>query len=329
VLFQFDPFAFIASIAAGLALRRGSNVIMGIRLSGQLSGPKPWDARGEATFSILFFDVTISFHETWGDEPDAIAAGTEDLTQRLTAELDSDRNWTADPPRASSLFVTIKKVDPSGAIVVHPFGVLTFSQRLLPLEVTLDKFGERAPKDANRFTIAPSDASVRSEPLDELFAPANFFDLEDTDKLARPSFEPMRGGFRITGAGSLQAPAMVSKSVDYELTYVRRKKRGIRLYAGLYRYAKDLFQVSLRGSTVAKSPLSFVSTRPSVNGPDEVLLPPEGFAIVSTRDMSLHATAPLSSSYTAASQQLDGLVTANPELAGTLQVVSTYELSAS
>jgi hypothetical protein len=328
VLFQFDPFAFIASIAAGLALRRGSNVIMGIRLSGQLSGPRPWDARGEATFSILFFDVTISFHETWGDEPDAVEAATEDLTQRLAAELDNDGNWTAEPPRASSLFVTVKQVDLSDAVVVHPFGILTFSQRLLPLEVTLDKFGEKEPRDANRFTIAPSDATVRSEPVDELFAPANFFDLEDTDKLARRSFEPMRGGFRIAGAGALQAPAMVSKSVDYELTYVR-KKRGVRLFAGLYHYAKDLFRVNLRGTAVAKSPLSFVRTRPSVNGPDEVVLPPEGFAIVSTVDMSLHATARVSGSYTAAAQQLDGLLTANPELAGTLQVVSTYELAAS
>src|SRR5207244_8530941 len=84
VLFQFDPFKFIADFAAGLALRLGSSVIMGIRVSGELSGPTPWDAKGDASFSILFFDITVSFHETWGDPPDAIGSETEHLVQRPT-----------------------------------------------------------------------------------------------------------------------------------------------------------------------------------------------------------------------------------------------------
>jgi hypothetical protein len=328
VLFRFEPFSFVAALAAGLALRRGSNVIMGLRLSGQLSGPTPWDARGEASFSILFFDVTVGFHETWGDEPASIPSETEDLIQRLKAEINDDRNWKAELPKASSLHVSIKELKPApNQTVVHPFGVLTFSERLVPLEVSIEKFGVKRPKDANRFTIAPSDNAVRSDPVSELFAPGNFLNLTDDEKLARPSFETMRSGFRMTGAGALQVPAMVSKSVDYEMSYVR-KKRGIGVFAGIYKYARALFQENLRASAVAKSSLSFSSQRPSVNRPDEVNLATEGFAIVSTSDMKFFGPEGMVGSHTEASQQMAELLARQPSLAGQIQVVSTVELLA-
>lgn len=328
VLFQFQPFAFIAAIEAGLALRRGSSVIMGIRLAGQLSGPTPWDARGEASFSILFFDVTISFHETWGDDPAAIGTETEDLRQRLIGEIDDNRNWKADLPDVSSLHVTLKHVEPpAGKLVVHPFGVLTFSERLVPLDLTIDRFGTKRPKDANRFTIVPADAGVRSDPTTELFAPANFLDLKDDQKLARPSFEPMRSGFRVTGSGALQVPAMVSKSVDYELTYVR-KKRLLSQVVGIYKFAKDLFRANIRASAVSSSALSFVSTRVSPNRPDAIDIRDEGFAIASTENLRAIGGSRIAGSYAEAADMLGSLLVREPALAGRVQIVSTTELVA-
>ncbi len=327
VLFRFDPFQFIAAIAAGLALRRGSSVLMSIRLSGQLAGPTPWDVQGEASFSILFFDVTISFHETWGQDPELVASVQEDLVQRLTAEVDDNRNWKADLPESSTLHVTLRQFqNPAGKLVVHPFGVLAFSQRLLPLEITLQRFGSKVPKDANRFTIAPSDTAVRSDPLEELFAPSNFLNLSDSEKLARPSFESMRSGFRVTGAGALQVPAMVSKSVDYELTYLR-KKRGLSRFAGIYRYAKDLFTANLRAGAISRCVLSFASTRSSATSPAAVTLQREGYAIATTRDLAPYGGAAVAGSYTEASQLLTGLLAKDPSLTGTLQVVATHELA--
>jgi len=327
VLFQFDPFAFIASISAGLALRRGSSVIMGIRLSGQLSGPTPWDAKGEASFSILFFDVTIGFHETWGDDPPAISDDTEDLTQRLIAEIADNRNWKADLPEVSSLHVTLKKFDqPAAKLVVHPFGVLTFSERLVPLEVTIEKFGTKAPKDANRFAIVPSDSGVRSDPTTELFAPANFLNFKDNEKLARPSFESMRSGFRVTGSGALQVPATVNKGVEYELTYVR-KKRLLSQFVGIYVFAKDLFHASVRAGAISKSGLSYVNKRTSVNGPDQVAIRDEGYAVATIRDLRAYDGAAVARSYTEASQMMGTLLAKDPSLAGQLQIVSTSELT--
>jgi len=180
----------------------------------------------------------------------------------------------------------------------------------------------------NRFTIVPTDAGVRYDPLTDLFAPANFLNLNDSQKLSRKSFEPMRSGFRITGVGSLTVPAMVSKSVDYELTYVRRARR-LSVFAGIYAFAKTLFKVSLRSSAVSKSALSVMVTRASKNAPETFAVRAEGFAVVSTSTMQVHGTSAVATSYTEADQLLGRLIAENPSLAGRLQVVGAHEVQTS
>lgn len=326
VLFHFKPFSFVASLAGGVALRRGSNVIMGIHVSADFSGPTPWDVKGKASVSILFFDVTVPFHETWGDPVTALIEETVDLMQALMLELDDNRNWRGDPPQFSNLHVSVKKMNAAvGNVVVHPFGVLTFSQRLIPLDVTVEKFGLKKPKDADHFTIAPTDGTLDFEAATELFAPANFFQLKDSEKLARPSFEILASGFMITSYSALQVPMVVSKSVDYELTYVR-KTRGLRQPAGVYKLSKDLFKMSARGGSLGKSSLSFGNKRPSLNAPEEVKVASEAFDIVTTADMKSVAKDGAAGSYTEASQRMKALLAKDPSLAGQVQIVSTYEL---
>ena len=46
--------------------------------------------------------------------------------------------------------------------MIHPMGVLTFSERLVPLELDIAKFGNKLPKDAKRFEIKATDADVRT-----------------------------------------------------------------------------------------------------------------------------------------------------------------------
>jgi hypothetical protein len=65
LLVQFNPFYFIADIAAGIALRAGTDVIRGITIHCQLSGPTPWHAKGEASLDLLFFSISVGFDVTW------------------------------------------------------------------------------------------------------------------------------------------------------------------------------------------------------------------------------------------------------------------------
>ena len=95
LLIQFNPLHFIADFAAGLALREGSDVIAGISLHGQLSGPAPWNARGEASFKVLFVKISVDFNVTWGDSPPPDPIEIENVTLLVTTALGDDRNWTA------------------------------------------------------------------------------------------------------------------------------------------------------------------------------------------------------------------------------------------
>jgi hypothetical protein len=327
VLFQLDPFGFIASFEAGLALRRGSSTVMGIHLAGQLSGTKPWNARGEASISILFFEISVSFDESWGDRADTVEPGREDILARLTAEINDNRNWKAEIPAGNTLHVSLRKVVlPPNQLVIHPVGVLTFSERLVPLGLDIDKFGSRLPLNARRFEIKATDADVRTEPVTEEFAPANFFEKTDAEKLSSPSFDRLTSGFRVVGTNSLVMPTGVNRSVDYELTYLK-DKRTRRVRAGKYRMAKHAFKASTRASAAAVSTLSYARNRVSVNAPESVALEPPQFGVANVSDMRLAGADLLASSYTEATRKRDALVALRPELKDLVQILAHHELN--
>ena len=114
------------------------------------------DARGEASLTMLFFEISVCFHVTWGDPPPAIAPATEDLKAMLLREYADTRNWKADLPPNNHLHVSLRKIDsPAGVemLVIHPAGVLTFSQRSLPLEdYLIQTFGMKRPLSENKFS---------------------------------------------------------------------------------------------------------------------------------------------------------------------------------
>jgi hypothetical protein len=331
VLFQFSPFHFVAAIAAGLALRKGTHVIMGIRVSGELSGPNPWDVRGEGSISILFFSITVGFHETWGDRADEIEQEKADLRALLEAELKDSRNWKSDVPEPSNLHVSIKEITPpANTIIIHPFGVLSLSQRLFPLGVQLEKFGTKLPLDANRFDL--TEPMSNTTPLSttearEEFARSNFFEMSDKEKLSQPSFERMLSGVSFTASSDLTIAAAVNKSVEYELTYLRKKKF-TSVMAGVYAWGKSMFKSSVKGGAVTKSPLSSGAKRMSRNAPDAVALSSERYVIADIDTMEQHSPILVASSYSEAAALYHGLVASDPSMKDRVQILSEFEMNA-
>jgi hypothetical protein len=329
VLFQFDPFKFIASFEAGLALREGTSTIMGIHLSGQLSGTSPWNARGDASIDILFFSISVGFNETWGDDSDKVEPPKEDILARLTVEINDNRNWRAEIPSGNNLHVSIRDLTlPPEQLVIHPMGVLTFSQRLVPLELDIAKFGNKLPKDAKRFEIKATDASVRTEKVTEEFAPANFFDKNDNEKLSSPSFERMTSGFKVTGAASLVMPSTELKSVDYELTYLHKEGgKRVRKKAGKYNMPKHVFKATTKASAAAVSSVSHARNRVSVNAPETVAVEQPQYAVANVSDMRLASPDLVASTYTEATQKYEALIARRPELKDQVQVLAHHELT--
>jgi hypothetical protein len=337
VLFQFDPFRFLANISGGVALRRGSSTIAGINVSATLSGPTPWDARGKASISFFFFSISVGFHVTWGDPPPAISPATEDLLALMQREFNDTRNWRAELPPNNHLHVSLRKIEPpvgQELLVIHPAGVLTFSQRSLPLEdYLIQKFGNKKPLGQNKFKLSNANSGGPDIPADyqgirEQFAPGNFTELTDSEKLSRRSFEKLPSGFKLTATNDLLVATPVTRSVVYELSYLRRKSLVLK---GLVSLAVKAYSRLVKGSSVRQSTLAHQQNRLSLNAPRQVTLPEEGFAIASTADLKSHlqngAGAVVFATQAEAYQRQSELIAQNPSLAGSLQVVSNFELN--
>jgi uncharacterized protein DUF6603 len=324
VLFQFSPFKFIADFGAGVALRRHSAVIMSIHVSGQLSGPQPWDAKGEASVSFFFFSISVPFHVTWGDSSADTGKAREDITELLEEAIGDDRNWRAELPPNSKLHVSIRVI-PGGSIAIHPFGVLTFSERIVPLEVEIKKFGNKLPGDAANFAIKVDDDNLKTDVAREEFAPANFFEMEDSEKLARPSFELMKSGFKITGSSQVKAPPhIVKKEVDYEFSYLGKTRK---IKPDRYRYPGTFFKANTKMAAASQSPLSDQNNRVSANAPQNLRVPGDKYVIATISDMKLHEGAVVAGSYTEALDQYNKLIADKPELKDQVQVLFEYELN--
>ncbi len=196
-LFIFDPFSFIISLEATLAIRHNTSILFGIHFKGVLSGPTPWHVEGEVTFGLLFLDVTISFSATWGDPPPEIAAATEDLLAKVDHELDVIQNWKALLSEYQHQFVTFKSLEDeeNPPLVLDPFGELMFSQRTIPFNYDIEKYGTSKPKNEKRFEITEVKIGADVQSINyekEMFAPGQFTKLSEKEKLSRKSYEPSR-----------------------------------------------------------------------------------------------------------------------------------------
>src|SRR5439155_4865983 len=107
-LIIFQPFSFIVDFTAALALRSGTSTIMGISISGELSGPTPWHAKGEAHVSLLFFDIGVSVDTTWG-ESRQIDAPSTDAWPQLHDAIANLGNCSGALPQGTPAVVTLAK----------------------------------------------------------------------------------------------------------------------------------------------------------------------------------------------------------------------------
>src|SRR5262249_13080235 len=159
--------------------------------------PDPWHAHGSASFSILFFDVSVGFDVTIGDVGPPELPPPVEVAPLLMAALGDPRSWTTQLPADGQALVSLRSLPASSDILAHPHGTLEVRQRLVPLEQTLERFGGDIPAGANLFKIASATLAgnpAQATPLSDLFAPAQFSALSDDEKLSQPSFSPMHSG---------------------------------------------------------------------------------------------------------------------------------------
>lgn len=219
-LLQLEPLHFDADISGQVALMAGSDDLMSVGLDATLSGPAPWHIAGHFKVHIVFFDVHISFSHSWGDDAPAPQIAPVAVLPLLTAALADSRNWGAPLPAGTQSFVSLKN---NGAQLVHPLARLEVHESVVPLGLAIERFASAPVSGVNSFTI--SDYQVNGSSVDHLsiqddFAPAQFFNLSDDDKLAAPSFEPHDAGVRLSGTGLTTCGVPIPKTIAYETFYI-------------------------------------------------------------------------------------------------------------
>src|SRR5690606_14381845 len=170
----------------------------------------PWHIEGEVSFGILFATITIGFDATWGNRRPEVGTETEDLKLLLYTELGKAANWKPVIPDFNNVHVTLRTLqeDEKADLLIHPFGAITFSQRALPLNFAIKKYGNKKPLHANEseFKITGVKIGGKAIPFvkaEEKFAVGNYQPLTKAEKLSRKSFENLESGITINDTGSL------------------------------------------------------------------------------------------------------------------------------
>ena len=330
VLIRRNPFHFVAEFSAMLAVRSGSKTLFGVRVDATLEGPTPWHAHGKGSFEIGFiFTITISVHfdVTIGDARTTTLPPIKVLGKLVDA-LSNPGNWRAVLPQGSAQRVSLRPLPPDPqTLVLHPFGTLEVSQKVVPLNLTISRFGAQAPEQGTLFripSITLGTDTVTPAPVREEFAPAEFFVMSDAEKLSRKSFESYDAGVQVGGGDAPIADYVVTLDVVYEVVYIPVRQARV-----FFRLARHFFDALIRGSAVSKSSLSVTEREPSVLATPPVTVGGERFAVTSTRDLSLVAPSMVFASEAEAHQALSTLVDADPGRRRELQVVPLYEVGRS
>jgi hypothetical protein len=233
-LIYFNPFSFTIDMSGHLVARYQGFTLAGVYLSLSLSGPSPWNARGEATFEILFWDISVGFDVTWGPSEnerlpaiDPWIGSVDDDIMGLRDALELKTSWGSRLPAYANMFEALKEMEeeeaaaqqeeelqpgeepPPEKILVHPTGRLEMREKILPWAIHLGKLGNNPVRDHNDFIVesvtvqvGESSLDLEIEPLLEDFSRGQYQNLNKIQRLTLPSFEKMQAGI-LAGANTV------------------------------------------------------------------------------------------------------------------------------
>ncbi len=323
-LFQFSPFYFIITISASLDVKVFGIGLFSVHMRGELEGTSPWHIEGEGSISLLFFDIDIPFSHTWGEDESATLPPIEVLP-KLVGELEKLDNWTAEVPAANSLLVSLREIEATEDLILHPLGRLRVSQRAVPLDLDLDKVGNQRPTDAKRLTLELLDGDIaKVADVKEPFATAQYKELSDSAKLSAPAYEKQNSGVELSVAGDqTRSHSAIKRVVRYEEIIIDSNFKGhLRRFVG---FAERLFAHFLGGNAASRSTLSAVSKTRKAPVDQKIKVHDALYVVASNVDNRPHGTTATFTTHAEAQDFLSAETTKSPALAETLHVIPAAE----
>lgn len=343
-LFVFSPFHFQANIDASVQISfhgYGPSV----HLSGLLEGPSPWHIRGEVCVSILFWDACLGFDETFGggEQPTVPEldpwfgvsqppAGSDKIIGLQTA-LEDAGNWSGVAPDGSASVVSRAQ---GGEALVDPLGGLSLHQKAVPVETDqpINRFGVAKVSAPVSFKL--NTASIGSgltlqtlAPVNDFFAPAQFFQMDDGKKLSSPGFELRQAGYTFgENANNLRAGSHAAKTLNFATSIIAAD--GTITDVPPFQASNAHVAALNKRSAVALFGATQAGTRRFV---DRLLtqafdVRPPAFVLASATALTAITGGPAATTRSAALLALDDYRTQNPEQGLNVQVSASHELAA-
>jgi hypothetical protein len=341
VLFQVDPFAFVADFHAQLQLLHGSTNLFKVKVEGELAGPSPLHIKAKATFEILWWDVSISVDRTLleGQQPPQLSP--VDVLPQLKAALSNPDNWTGRLPDGVRPAVTLRAGAGSpGVVSLHPLGTLTVKQGVVPLNLQISRLGQTTPAGGRLFSITSVSVGGQNQtpqPVQDFFAPAQFLDLSDDEKLSRPSFEQMTAGvtfgsgdfgFTANSEDWLEVPEIVFETIIVDQGSGTSAPSGT---TPRYQLRPALLATQSRFGAAASSGVRRAGAARYRTTSGKYRVVNEGWSIVAAADLAVQPVsgaaphAPVS--YAEAAQSLRTMIDADPGKAGGLKILRLSEIT--
>jgi len=348
-LFQFSPFQFVVGIGGSVTIMSNGQPLLSAAVQVTLTGPNGWHVQGQASFSLFGFSVSVSFDTTIGSAQPLPAPPPVQLAPLLEAALTDQANWAAALPADASTLLTFSAAPVVGKAPAHPLAGLAVHQRVLPLDIAIQRYGSATAADPGSFsitsvTIGTAQAAALST-LDDWFAPGQFLQLSDADSLQRPSFEQLHAGVAVTtppiAADTAPPPAVPAQYRTMVYDTLGGPPREVVLPGPASTPAVAALTPALTsGRSAATAAAPVVATAqgsPAASrGRARFLAPGLPLQLIGPR-YALAATATLaavgampppgaSSSWTATAQNLARYLAASPGQAGQVQLVAGYEV---
>jgi hypothetical protein len=201
-LLEFVPFRFEVEITASASIKYRSIRLASVDLDFLLTGPRPWHAAGEATFGVLWWDVSVGFDVTWGDRAPLPLPPAPDIAAALRDALGRREAWASELAPGESAWIEVTRGD---GVRVHPLGRVVARQQVVPLGHDINQFGTVPLGAPQRFAIDHVEIAGDDAPkaiVRDRFAPGQFTRLADDERLSAPAFELLDSGVRL-GDGQL------------------------------------------------------------------------------------------------------------------------------
>jgi hypothetical protein len=325
-----SPLHFEAELSGAVAVTALGEEILSLTLDLVLEGPSPWHVEGSASFKLLLIRHRVGINETFGS-PDAPSVPDVDIAAEFRRQIDNVRNWSAQLPGQGELLVVLrpKLAVEKDEILAHPAATLEFNQRAIPLKVTLQHFGAAKPVGPAKFDVTGMVAGgdLAADPIQTEFAPAQYFDLSNDDRISAPAFRPFDSGVRANAAKLARFSRIEQRIFAYEDKIIDSAAEEFRFLSAVLSFDFDMAQATgaLAGGAIGRSKLMQErrTALPSVNA---VKLSAGGYRLVDPATMAPAAGLAVHDNHIAAEQALQGAIAENPALAGRLMVVSELEL---